>query len=376
MTIKRIRMADQVKEEILASIGSGKFVPGSKLPSVRQLSCGLGVSHVTAARAVRELIDEGILEVRRGAGTFAAEKLPEKLLRTQHSPAKNKTLYFFFPTLQSASSYHNSILCTIQQEAEKRNWNLRINLLSPDRFESAAADPDAAGIVCSTAPHPLIRTGVPVINYGMTAQKEIPAVIPDNYNAGCAAGIHLRNKGIETIAFVSNAPRERPVPELHFQERYLGLCDALRSADNHSRNGIPLLHWAINHPCRREVEEWIASRVQGEADEYPVLVVGNRSMAVEIGIYLSAVGLRVPEDIGLLSFIKRNTSELQIPIDTFDFDHRQMGEQIMLLLDQLQKGGNPPSRILIPMTLTEEGSVRSLRTVPSRISGSRSRAQQ
>ncbi len=362
MSLKRIRLAEQVKEKIIDFIGSGKFVPGSKLPSVRQLSSGLGVSHVTAARAVRELIDEGILEVRRGAGTFAAAKLPEKLLRRNHSPARRKMLYFFFPTLQSASSYHNSILCTIQQEAEKRNWNIRINLLSPERYEAAAADPDAAGIVCATPPIPLPRTAVPVVNYGMTGWKEIPSVIPDNYAAGYAAGIHLCNIGIENICFVTSAPRKRPVPELHFQERFHGLKDAVRNSGG--QDGIPLIHWALNHPCRKEVETWIADQKRNGGKSYPVLVVGNRSMAVEIGIYLSAVGMRVPDDIGILSFIKRNSFEQQIPIDTFDFDHRQMGEQIMLLLDQAQKGGKLPSRVQIPMTLTEEGSVRHLRTMP------------
>ena len=259
-------------------------------------------------------------------------------------------------------SYPDIRIELLQQEAEKRNWNIRINLLSPERYEAAAADPDAAGIVCATPPIPLPRTAVPVVNYGMTGWKEIPSVIPDNYAAGYAAGIHLCNIGIENICFVTSAPRKRPVPELHFQERFHGLKDAVRNSGG--QDGIPLIHWALNHPCRKEVETWIADQKRNGGKSYPVLVVGNRSMAVEIGIYLSAVGMRVPDDIGILSFIKRNSFEQQIPIDTFDFDHRQMGEQIMLLLDQAQKGGKLPSRVQIPMTLTEEGSVRHLRTMP------------
>ena len=140
-------------------------------------------------RAVRELTEEGILEVRRGAGIYAAGKLPEKLLRgcRARSRPRGKTLYFFFPTLQSSGSYHASILCTIRQEAEKRAWNLRVQLLSPEQYESAAGDPDAAGIVCTTPPYPLPPARVPVIHYGMSGCGEIPAVTPDNYAAGFAA---------------------------------------------------------------------------------------------------------------------------------------------------------------------------------------------
>lgn len=365
MKLKRIHLAEQVRERLLAAIGGGEFIPGARVPSIRRLSAELGVSPVTVQKAVRELTEEGILEVRRGAGIYAAGKLPEKLLRgcRARSRPRGKTLYFFFPTLQSSGSYHASILCTIRQEAEKREWNLRVQLLSPEQYESAAGDPDAAGIVCTTPPYPLPPARVPVIHYGMSGCGEIPAVTPDNYAAGFAAGLHLKNRGIETIRFVTSAPRERRLAERHFLERFSGLRDAFRTP----RCGleIPLLHWAVDNPCRKEVEAIAAAWINGEKEkEYPVLVVGNRSMALEIGLYLAAVGLRVPEDIGLLSFIRRNSAELQIPIDTFDFDHRQMGEQIMLLLDQAQAGRKLPTRVFIPMTLTEEGSIRSLRTVP------------
>lgn len=355
MALKRIRLLEQVKNELIASIGAGEFMPGAKMQSVRQISRNLNVSHVTAATALKELAEEGILETRQGAGTFVSEKLPYKMIQKKRMRNSSRTLYFFFRTLQSAGSYHNSILCAIQQEAEKRGWATRIGLLTPEEYEFAAEDPDAAGIVFATTQLPLKPTSVPVINYGMAGKKEIPSVTPDNYGAGYAAGTYLLRKGIETVYFITIAPREEQVSELQFPERYHGLRDAFLRI---GKPEIPLLHWAINHPCRKEVETLISNWKSGGGKEYPVLIIGNRSMATEIYIYLSAVGLRVPEDIGILTFIRRNSSDLQAPLDTFDFDHRQMGEQIMFLLDQAQKNIRLPSRILVPMTLIEEGSVR------------------
>ncbi len=53
------------------------FTPGEKLPNELELAAKLGVSRATLREAVRSLIAQGVLEVRRGKGTFIAEELPK-----------------------------------------------------------------------------------------------------------------------------------------------------------------------------------------------------------------------------------------------------------------------------------------------------------
>ena len=53
------------------------FAPGDKLPNELEWSASLGVSRTTLREAVRTLCARGVLEVRRGKGTFVSRRAGE-----------------------------------------------------------------------------------------------------------------------------------------------------------------------------------------------------------------------------------------------------------------------------------------------------------
>ena len=61
----------ETRERVLELIES--LVPGDAIPSERQLSVDLGVSRLTVRAALDDLVREGYLVRRRGAGTFVNE---------------------------------------------------------------------------------------------------------------------------------------------------------------------------------------------------------------------------------------------------------------------------------------------------------------
>jgi GntR family histidine utilization transcriptional repressor len=67
----------QVKDYIVAHIESGDLAPGHRLPSEHELVRILGVSRMTANRALRELMAEGALTRLPGVGTFVAPQRSE-----------------------------------------------------------------------------------------------------------------------------------------------------------------------------------------------------------------------------------------------------------------------------------------------------------
>lgn len=67
----------QIKDYILASIESGVWPPGHRVPSENELVRQFGLSRMTANRAVRELTAEGRLTRVRGVGTFVADARPQ-----------------------------------------------------------------------------------------------------------------------------------------------------------------------------------------------------------------------------------------------------------------------------------------------------------
>ena len=67
------RTADRLCELIM---DERQFTPGSKLPNENELSEALHVSRTTLREAISFLVAQGVLEIRRGKGTFVTEDLP------------------------------------------------------------------------------------------------------------------------------------------------------------------------------------------------------------------------------------------------------------------------------------------------------------
>lgn len=70
----------QVASALRAEITSGKLPVGSRIPSARELAQTYGVALTTAVRAVEELRREGLVETKRGRGSFVC-RVPELVRR-------------------------------------------------------------------------------------------------------------------------------------------------------------------------------------------------------------------------------------------------------------------------------------------------------
>ena len=60
----------QLDRALRAAIATGRLTSGDQLPTVRQLAVELSINANTVARVYAELERAGILETRRGVGTF------------------------------------------------------------------------------------------------------------------------------------------------------------------------------------------------------------------------------------------------------------------------------------------------------------------
>lgn len=62
----------QLAEQVREAVARGRLTPGTRLPSVRELSKTLVVNPNTIARAYTDLEREGVLNTRPGLGVFVA----------------------------------------------------------------------------------------------------------------------------------------------------------------------------------------------------------------------------------------------------------------------------------------------------------------
>lgn len=84
----------QIYEQIRTAILTGRVRSHQKLPASRQLAHSLGVSRTTVTQSYDQLISEGYLQTKLGAGTFISSQIPDSLLSADltiaTSAAKNK----------------------------------------------------------------------------------------------------------------------------------------------------------------------------------------------------------------------------------------------------------------------------------------------
>ena len=62
----------QIEEGVRRMVAAGSLRPATAVPSVRDLARELQVNPMTVSKAYQRLAEDGVLEVRRGEGTFVA----------------------------------------------------------------------------------------------------------------------------------------------------------------------------------------------------------------------------------------------------------------------------------------------------------------
>jgi len=68
----------QIEDGLRHLVAAGTLAAGAAVPSVRDLARDLRVNPATVSKAYQRLADAGVLEVRRGDGTYVAASPPER----------------------------------------------------------------------------------------------------------------------------------------------------------------------------------------------------------------------------------------------------------------------------------------------------------
>lgn len=73
----------QLQQRVVAMILDGVLAEGDPLPSVRQVAADYQVNPITVSKAYQELVDQQLVEKRRGLGMFVVEGARATLLASE-----------------------------------------------------------------------------------------------------------------------------------------------------------------------------------------------------------------------------------------------------------------------------------------------------
>lgn len=73
----------QLRDRVVAMILDGVLKQGDALPSVRQVAADFQINPITVSKAYQELVDENLVEKRRGLGMYVTDGARDALLQSE-----------------------------------------------------------------------------------------------------------------------------------------------------------------------------------------------------------------------------------------------------------------------------------------------------
>jgi GntR family transcriptional regulator len=80
----------QLKERTVAMILDGTLAEGEPLPSVRTVASDFQLNPITVSKSYQALVDEGLVEKRRGLGMFVCEGAHKSLIQSERGKFLNE----------------------------------------------------------------------------------------------------------------------------------------------------------------------------------------------------------------------------------------------------------------------------------------------
>lgn len=217
---------------------------------------------------------------------------------------------------------------------------------------------DCDGVILSQIDDPMFISAlqqekIPFVCVDAHVRKDgsVPLVEVDYYRAAYEAVSYLYRCGHRKIGFLAPAaPLELRASALRAYTDALGACSL--TCDPAWIGSIPFAENAAG----AYVDALAAHGVLPTA-----LVCVGDAFAVDLYGELRARGLRIPDDISVVSMDDIVVSRyLDPPLTTMTFEKQELGARAVNVLYRMIEGEDSPSMTLLPPSLVERGSVRTL----------------
>jgi len=103
----------QLRDRVVAMILDGVLKQGDALPSVRQVAADFQLNPITVSKAYQELVDEQLVEKRRGLGMYVTDGARDALLQSE----RERFLREEWPMLYARLKRMNLDLQTLMKSA-------------------------------------------------------------------------------------------------------------------------------------------------------------------------------------------------------------------------------------------------------------------
>lgn len=291
---------ERIVSWVQTEIENGALSRGDKLPSENELMERFRVSRQTVRRAMEELTEKGIVEGRRGSGTYVTVNTRRYAAGKEIRIAVMLTYvdtYIFPSIIKGIESVLSSEGCTLQI-AMTDNAVEKERMLLKEFIHTQSVDGIIAETVKSALPNPnmelyreIENMGIPVLFVNSYYKElDIPHISMDDRKAGYLAAKHLAECGHTRIGGIFKADDGQG----HL--RYAGYTDALMDQEIKIRGDQVI--WIDSEELRTMGEE--SAKFLKRLKGCTACVCYNDETAYKIVEIFRKAGHRVPEDLSVV----------------------------------------------------------------------------
>lgn len=367
---KKLPLHRAIYEALGSAIRNGEYGSGDRLPSEAELCKRFDASRITVAKAIQSLQQDGLVTRRPGSGSYV--QLPP--------PSTSYHFGLLIPELGTTEIFEpicQGLMRSPQAKSHSLIWGHNTSR-SEDEIEAAALSlcrqfiaQKVSGVFFAPLEfteskdrtnHQIVaelrQAGVPIVlldrcYYRFPRRSNLDRVGIDNHRASFLVTEHLWTQGARRIVFVA---RERSAGTI--LERIAGYQFALREHASDFPGSVLF----------GDAGDLDFVRALLQTEQTDGVVCGNDLTAARLMRSLIALGVRVPEQVRLVSFDDVNYAKfLPVPLTTIHQNCAQIGTSAMeLMLDRIAHPHRPGIDVLVPFELVVRESCGPVTEHPSR----------
>ncbi len=117
----------QLRDRVVAMILEGVLGDGDALPSVRNVAAEYRLNPLTVLKGYQELVDEGLVEKKRGRGMFVTDGAQKQLLKDERQRFLDKEWPQVAATIERLGLDADQLLETKAKKSSKAPWVCRLS---------------------------------------------------------------------------------------------------------------------------------------------------------------------------------------------------------------------------------------------------------
>ena len=363
-----------IYDAICSSIVDGKYLPGEKIPTEKEIAAQFNASRPTVGRAMRDLEQHGMLVRRQGAGTFVRST----------TNSGTKTFGILIPwqgddSLNSNTSVFAAMVPEISRILSRNGHTLSLNESARDNLDKIATrvkamcrqliEHQVAGVFFMPIEDPVSemklnaeiaeafeQAGIAVVlldrdinEWSNRSKYDVVAI--DNEYASYVLTRHLLQLGCSRIDFLTGMMGVTSV-----MGRIEGFWKALRDAGisyEASRilqiDPIKLINLHVDNN-KAEIDPIIERIRSGQTE---AIVCANDMTAIRLMRHLLRIGISIPDDVRIVGFDDSPMDEfLPVPLTTIRQNVQALAyEAVRTLKDRIERPDSPARDVMVATEL-------------------------